>query len=519
MRKVVHKCERLTHCIDVEQAIKISVSGICETLDCERATLWMIDTVRQLMWTRVANTSNDGEVTITAPLAQRSDTATAGIVNKAYVSGETLNVPDAYLEPAFNTQVDRDTGFRTKSMLTVPVKDSNGSISVVVQAVNKRDAPQFSNDDEFFALVLGSVAVKVLRSCEANSSTSFTARRQDLMMLLGEEMLALVATPVELFQCIDDAVHDMFKMMRTQFYIIGNDVDTTSGSSTSDTTIRKVVWKSDSKIVEVMDPVALTGLVGQCVRERQRLTCYCRGMTRTAHAEAAFHAHRKPLGWNPDIDIEIPSQSTCMLHTVPVFTSAMITLVVQFIVLEPEKRSFGDDGSFNCLNQGHISLLDQLLQYCNHFLTSFFPPCSATKLSMLRYAHLVARSNGVLGPPVDDGNYTPIPECFSGVHAIATEAVGTRPILIQDLPSVVQAMTAGIQNGIDKTENPEDCPSPVLGLAQQNPTQDALSQEGSLQLTVEHAEYSVFEGRTVEPMVVISSGIGGDPRFSLPAKT
>ena len=58
-------------------------------------------------------------------------------------TGTPLNIPDAYEIPAdkeygFDTDVDKSTGYRSKSMLTVPMKDHKGEILGVIQLINRK---------------------------------------------------------------------------------------------------------------------------------------------------------------------------------------------------------------------------------------------------------------------------------------------------------------------------------------------------------------------------------------------
>lgn len=56
-------------------------------------------------------------------------------------SGEVINIPDAYADPRFNQQVDKTTGYRTKSIVAVPVKDQKGNVIGVIQMMNKSKGP------------------------------------------------------------------------------------------------------------------------------------------------------------------------------------------------------------------------------------------------------------------------------------------------------------------------------------------------------------------------------------------
>jgi HD-GYP domain-containing protein (c-di-GMP phosphodiesterase class II) len=58
-------------------------------------------------------------------------------------TGAVLNIPDAYSIPAdreygFNVSYDKSTGYRSKSMLTVPMQDHKGEIIGVVQLINRK---------------------------------------------------------------------------------------------------------------------------------------------------------------------------------------------------------------------------------------------------------------------------------------------------------------------------------------------------------------------------------------------
>jgi cAMP and cAMP-inhibited cGMP 3',5'-cyclic phosphodiesterase 10 len=59
-----------------------------------------------------------------------------GIAGQVANTGEVLNIVDAYCDPRFNRTIDQLTGYRTKSILCMPIF-IRGSIIGVVQMVNK----------------------------------------------------------------------------------------------------------------------------------------------------------------------------------------------------------------------------------------------------------------------------------------------------------------------------------------------------------------------------------------------
>lgn len=69
-----------------------------------------------------------------------------GIAGQVALNGEILNISDAYADPRFNREVDAQTGYKTETILCMPIF-IRGSLIGVVQMVNKRSGP-FTKDDE-----------------------------------------------------------------------------------------------------------------------------------------------------------------------------------------------------------------------------------------------------------------------------------------------------------------------------------------------------------------------------------
>ena len=64
----------------------------------------------------------------------------AGIAGSVFQTRATLNVPDAYAHPKFNQDTDKATGYKTQSVLAMPVMTAAGDVIGVIQMVNKQDA-------------------------------------------------------------------------------------------------------------------------------------------------------------------------------------------------------------------------------------------------------------------------------------------------------------------------------------------------------------------------------------------
>jgi adenylate cyclase len=83
-----------------------------------------------------------------------------GLAGMVAVTGTPVVIQDAWEDPRFDRSVDNRSGYRTRSMLCVPVKDSSGQTLGVVQLINRREGP-FSSDDlhtlQAFSQLLGHV--------------------------------------------------------------------------------------------------------------------------------------------------------------------------------------------------------------------------------------------------------------------------------------------------------------------------------------------------------------------------
>ena len=59
-----------------------------------------------------------------------------GIVGHVALTRRSLNITNAYADPRFNQLSDLKTGFKTHSILTVPITDRKGTAVAVIQAVS-----------------------------------------------------------------------------------------------------------------------------------------------------------------------------------------------------------------------------------------------------------------------------------------------------------------------------------------------------------------------------------------------
>lgn len=138
--------------LDLDRLLELILSRLTELLEADRATLFLLDEARSEL---VSCLVTGGSLrTLRVPLGQ----GVAGFVAR---TGETLRIADAYLDPRFDRAYDDLTGYRTRSILALPMKNHVGKILGVVQALNKRDGDFDECDEELLGALATQAAVSI----------------------------------------------------------------------------------------------------------------------------------------------------------------------------------------------------------------------------------------------------------------------------------------------------------------------------------------------------------------------
>jgi Nif-specific regulatory protein len=120
-------------------------------LDCERASIFLLDSARNELWSKVALGSEE---------ILRFD-ARLGIAGTAVQTGNTINVKDAYSDPRFYTAIDGQTGYRTRNLLAMAVRDQRGEIVGAFEVLNKRTGVFTARDEETLSALASHAAIAI----------------------------------------------------------------------------------------------------------------------------------------------------------------------------------------------------------------------------------------------------------------------------------------------------------------------------------------------------------------------
>ena len=136
--------------------LEVLVELTSRELDCDRGTLFLNDPTSGELFSRVAQGGLSREIRILN---------STGIAGAVFQSGEPLIIDDPYADPRFNSSVDERTGYRTESIICVPVRTMSDEVIGVMQNLNKR-GEKFNEDDLSLLLEMTRQAAVALQSLQ-----------------------------------------------------------------------------------------------------------------------------------------------------------------------------------------------------------------------------------------------------------------------------------------------------------------------------------------------------------------
>ena len=144
---------KIGQAVAAEKSIDTLIRTIAEetkiALNADRCTVFLYDRENNELYSKVATGLDD--------VQELRIPADKGLAGHVVQTGETINIKDAYKDKRFNKSVDKKTGYRTKTILCMPIKNFNQEIIGVFQVLNKFDET-FTIDDEDLLIAIASSA-------------------------------------------------------------------------------------------------------------------------------------------------------------------------------------------------------------------------------------------------------------------------------------------------------------------------------------------------------------------------
>jgi len=128
------------------------MAATTQLLGAERASLFVYDEKTEELFTLYADGIETRQIRLPT---------NRGIAGAVFTSGATENISDPYADSRFNQEVDRRTGFTTRSILCVPITNKAGARIGAAQALNKKGGAFTAKDEARLKAFAAQIAVSL----------------------------------------------------------------------------------------------------------------------------------------------------------------------------------------------------------------------------------------------------------------------------------------------------------------------------------------------------------------------
>ncbi len=158
LEALIEAFEYISSQLNPDEVLKLVLEQISQLLDAEAGSIFLINEKTEKLELKVATNLSKKEIEkIKVPLGQ-------GLAGFVAAKNQLVNITDVSKDERFYSHIDSITGFKTKNILTVPLKTSEKIVGVI-QALNKKNGDHFSEEDEIllteFARLVGLTLEKV----------------------------------------------------------------------------------------------------------------------------------------------------------------------------------------------------------------------------------------------------------------------------------------------------------------------------------------------------------------------
>jgi len=141
---------------DIDVLLKVIAEETKTAIQADRCSVFLYDRENNQLWSKVALGMDSQEIRFPAD---------RGLAGHVVQTGEPINIKDAYSDDRFNKEIDLQTGYTTKTILCMPIKNLNQEIIGAFQVLNKLRG-EFSEEDEDLLVAIGSSAGIALENAQ-----------------------------------------------------------------------------------------------------------------------------------------------------------------------------------------------------------------------------------------------------------------------------------------------------------------------------------------------------------------
>ena len=172
----------LSSILDLNKLIDMIMESAKELLSSERCTLFLHDPERKQLRAIIQVRDSVQEIRIPS---------TAGIAGAVFTSGVPINITNAYEDDRFNKEVDRQTGFLTRTVLCIPIRNLFGQVIGVTQLINKKVGIYDAEDEMILNSFSSQAAVAIEKSQLFKKTEDMRAYLQSILSSITSCVITL----------------------------------------------------------------------------------------------------------------------------------------------------------------------------------------------------------------------------------------------------------------------------------------------------------------------------------------
>jgi phosphoserine phosphatase RsbU/P len=226
LESLIDASQILNSTFDLSQLLQLILNLATKNLNAVRGTIYLIDEKKNELWSRVVKGSELVEIRL--PIG----TGIAGYVAK---TGRTVNLENAAKDKRFFGGIDKKSGFQTKTMLCMPMKNRKGKTIGVFQIINKKEGV-FTTEDALFLVAFShhaALAIENSRLVETSLENERVKRELHIAASIQQMIIPKVIPNIPGYEIVAAAFpckeiggdfYDIFPLKENLFVIVIADV-------------------------------------------------------------------------------------------------------------------------------------------------------------------------------------------------------------------------------------------------------------------------------------------------------
>ena len=209
MKDIIKGGVNLIESIVSNNSSKKFIEITCDILKCDRISLFIYDK------------NSDKLILLTSEGLNRAQIKmdkTRGIVGNCFTECKVIRIEDAYLDERFDKEIDKQTNYRTRTLLCYPLVDKEGECIGVIEAMNKYNSV-FTDDDQEILKILSQQASSIFKNVSSKNNN------QHLVITLYTVLdysikINFVENIYEFYKLTENLILNIFNCLEAAIYFI-----------------------------------------------------------------------------------------------------------------------------------------------------------------------------------------------------------------------------------------------------------------------------------------------------------